>query len=98
MSPGLWIAWSVVTIAFNAINSANSRAKNSRSLKFNSWTTFAAAFFYCLSILGIGNLLLQAHHLELALAVIAYAGLSTLGSVIGQAGSMKFEASHNIQK
>lgn len=97
MTVWLWAAWSAVTIAFNGINSANSRAKNSRSLTFNACTTFLAAFLYILSILGVGNLLIEARHLALAFAVFAYAGLSTAGSVIGHKLSMWFEEKHGIR-
>jgi hypothetical protein len=98
VTAAIWIGWSLVTVAFNAINSANSRAKNSRSLKFNGATTFLAALLYILSILGVGNLLIESRHAALAVAIVAYASLSTVGSVVGQKLSMKFESSHNIKK
>lgn len=41
---------------------------------------------------------MEARHMALVFAVFAYAGLSTAGSVVGQKWSLKFEATHNIEK
>jgi hypothetical protein len=92
MTTGLWIAWAVVTFAWNFINTENSRFKNSNSYTGNAVSTFAVSFLYLLSLLGIGNALLEARHdpRTLVFAAAAYAILSMIGSVAGQFVSINF--------
>lgn len=98
MTYGLWLSWSVVTLLFNFTNSINSRSKNSRSLKYNAVSTALASAFYVCSMLGVGNLLIEARHGALVFAVLAYSALSVAGSVLGQKWSLRFEREHHIRK
>ena len=93
-----WIIWAVLTLVWNAANSANSRAKNSASLSYNLWTTAFSAALYMTALLWIGNLLLKAHGPEqIALAIFIYGVNSSLGSVAGQQIALWLERRHGMR-
>lgn len=97
-SLGQWAAWIVLTVVWNAINSANSRAKNSSSWRYNAATTLLSSALYIASLLLVGNQLLAARaggRGELVLvAVVLYALASGCGSVAGQVAAMRLESRH----
>jgi len=95
-----WIIWCGLTFGWNALNSCNSRAKNSASKIYNAVTTLTTSTLYLLSILFVSNLLVEAHASgnvgHLILGVVLYALFSTAGSVVGQQFAINFEKSHHI--
>lgn len=94
-SLGQWAAWVILTVGWNAINSANSLPKNSSSWRYNAATTFSSSGLYVASLLLAGNQLLQAKasgHAELILAAVALSAVANpVGSVIGQLVAMRWE-------
>lgn len=95
-----WAAWVVLTVAWNAINSANSRAKNSSSWRYNAVTTLLSSALYITSLLLVGDQLLAAKasgRLELVAAAVAlYAVSSAAGSVAGQVAAMRWERRRSV--
>ncbi len=97
-----WTIWTLLTVVWNCLNSANSRAKNSASAPYNFVTTLLVSAFYIASIMLVGNALLEAKnsgqfHLVMV-AVGLYAMSSAVGSTIGQVWARKFERKHHIEK
>jgi hypothetical protein len=96
------VVWCGVTFGWNALNSCNSRAKNSASKIYNAVTTLTTSTLYLISILFAANLLVESrasgNHLQLILAVVLYALASTAGSVLGQTFAIRFESNHHINK
>jgi hypothetical protein len=97
-----WVVWCAVTFGWNALNSCNSRAKNSASKIYNAVTTLTTSTLYLISILFAANLLVESrtsgNHWQLILAVVLYALASTAGSVAGQTFAIHFESNHHINK
>jgi hypothetical protein len=84
MSIPTWVAWCTITVGFNLINSINSRAKNSRSWRYNAISTALSAGLYILSMIGVGNIILKSPPNILPFAVAAHIVCSTIGSTAGQ--------------
>lgn len=79
-----WVFWSLASVAFNIANTVNSRAKQSRSWRWNAWSSFVVGILFLASMIGIGNEILKDSHWVTALAFLVYGLSSALGSVIGQ--------------
>src|SRR6266436_7342446 len=79
-----WIIWGTASVAFNVANTVNSRAKQSRSWKWNAWSSFIVGILFLASMTGIGTEILTGSKGATALAFLIYGGASALGSVIGQ--------------
>jgi len=94
-----WAVWGALTFAWQAINSANSRSKNTTSWRYNFCATLSVSACYLTSILLVGNILLESrsHSKDFLLAVLLYSILSACGSVIGQQWAIRFEKNHHIQ-
>jgi len=85
MNVATWSVWCVITTGFNLINSINSRAKNSQSWRYNAASTASAAGLYILSMMGVGNIILNSTGRgAFVFAVVAYILCSTVGSTLGQ--------------
>jgi hypothetical protein len=97
-----YLLFALWTAIFTALNSVNSRAKNTASRQYNFVSTALVSAAYLLSISFGANLLVQAHlsgrHDLFALAVAVYAFSSAAGSVCGQIYAIKFEKSHHIER
>jgi hypothetical protein len=95
------IPFSIWTTIFTAINSANSRAKNTASRTYNAVSTALVSGAYIISIAFGMNLILQSYaHKDwrlFAAVVACYMASSSAGSVAGQAWAIKFERNHHIQ-
>lgn len=95
---GTWATWCALTIGWNFVNSANSRAKNSASRIYNGTTTFATSLLYLLSILFVSNVPIESRKSGspglLVLSVVLYAVSSTIGSVVGQSVAIRWEQHH----
>lgn len=96
MTAFMWAGWAFTTLAWNAVNSLNSRAKNSTSWRYNAVSTMLTSLFYILSMAGIGNALMQAHGRTVLFAAFAYAVLCSVGSVVGQEFALKYL--HNVER
>jgi len=96
-----YLLWVLLTVAWNAVNSINSRSKNSASCRYNFFSTLGVSSLYILSIAYVANLLIEAQRsgrVGLFLStVVVYAISSAVGSVIGQTWALKFEKSHRIE-
>ena len=94
-----WFVWAGSTFAWNTINSANSRAKNSASAAYNAVTTILVSAFYLASMILVGNILVQSRSQtkDFVIAVALYSFLSAGGSVVGQQWARRFEKSHHIR-
>jgi hypothetical protein len=96
-----YFLWILLTVAWNAVNSCNSRAKNSSSKVYNFTSTLCVSALYVLSVAYAANLLIQAHASGrrdlFAGTVVVYAIASAVGSILGQAWALKFEKSHHIK-
>jgi hypothetical protein len=53
-----WLIWAALTFTWQAINSANSRSKNTASATYNFVTTLAVSGCYLMSIILVGNILI----------------------------------------
>lgn len=84
MTPIAWIIWAAASVAYNIALTMNSRAKVSRSWRWNACSSFIVGIFYVGSMVGIGNEILTGSHRQLAAAIILYGLMGSLGSVIGQ--------------
>jgi len=94
-----WAVWGLLTFAWQAINSANSRSKNTASWKYNFCTTLSVSACYLTSILLVGNILMESRsqRTDFIIAVALYSFLSACGSVVGQQLALRFEKRHDIQ-
>jgi hypothetical protein len=93
-----WTLWAVSTFAWNSVNSANSRSKNTASWWYNAVTTLCVSAFYLASMLLVGNILLasRSRTQDFVVAVALYSLLSACGSVVGQQWALRFEKAHHI--
>jgi len=85
-----WIVWAAFTIAWNATNTCNSRAKNSTNLQYNALTTFGASAMYLGSMMWIIR-----RPGSSVVSVLIYATLSVIGSVMGQFIALWIERKRN---
>ena len=96
-----YFLWIILTFGWNAINSANSRAKNTASRLYCFASTLAVSAVYILSLAYAANELIKAHNsgrMDLfALDVAVYAIASSIGSTLGQSWAIKFEKLHHIK-
>src|SRR6266436_6009816 len=79
-----WIIWGTASVAFNVANTVNSRAKQSRSWKWNAWSSFVVGVLFLASMTGIGTEILTGSKWATALAFLIYGAASAIGSVVGQ--------------
>ena len=79
-----WLLWGAASVSFNIANTVNSRAKQSRSWKWNAWSSFIVGVLFLASMTGIGTEILTGSKWATALAFLIYGAASALGSVVGQ--------------
>jgi hypothetical protein len=79
-----WILWSAASVAFNIANTVNSRAKQSRSWRWNAWSSFIVGVLFLASMTGVGTEILTGSRWATALAFLIYGVASAIGSVVGQ--------------
>src|SRR5258708_818067 len=93
-----WLIWSAASVAFNASQAVNSRAKQSRSWKWNAWSSFVVGILFLASMTGIGTEILTGSHWATALAFLIYGAASALGSVLGQEIVLQSKYFRSIEK
>ncbi len=93
-----WLIWSAASVAFNVANTVNSRAKQSRSWKWNAWSSFVVGVLFLASMTGIGTEILTGSKWATALAFLIYGCASSLGSVVGQEIVLQSRFFQSIEK
>lgn len=79
-----WLIWGTASVLFNVANTVNSRAKQSKSWKWNAWSSFVVGIFFLASMVGVGTEILTGSRWATALAFLIYGLASAIGSVVGQ--------------
>jgi hypothetical protein len=92
-----WIFWSTASVAFNIANTVNSRAKQSRSWRWNAWSSFVVGILFLASMTGVGTEILTGSHWATALAFLIYGVASAIGSVVGQEIVLQFKFFQHLE-
>jgi hypothetical protein len=93
-----WIVWSVASVAFNVANTVNSRAKQSRSWRWNAWSSFIVGVLFLASMTGVGTEILTGSKRATALAFLIYGVASAIGSVVGQEIVLQFKFFQHLEE
>jgi membrane protein DedA with SNARE-associated domain len=94
-----WILWAVLLFLQNAAHTATSRARNSKSLWFNTCASTVSNGIWFASQYFIVNQMIQAEgSLEFSLTMVFYMVLTAAGSVWAHWFFMRFEARRGIEK
>ena len=93
-----WLIWSVASAAFNVANTVNSRAKQSRSWRWNAWSSFVVGVLFLASMTGVGTEILTGSKRATALAFLIYGVASAVGSVVGQEIVLQFKFFQHLEE
>jgi hypothetical protein len=93
-----WIIWSTASVAFNVANTVNSRAKQSRSWRWNAWSSFVVGVLFLASMTGVGTEILTGSKRATALAFLIYGVASAIGSVVGQEIVLQFKFFQHLEE
>lgn len=93
-----WIIWGAVSLLYNIALTINSRAKLSRSWRWNACTSFGVGLLYMGSVYGLGSEILWGSRKALTIAFAIYGLMSSLGSVIGQEIVLKLRFFQRIEE
>jgi hypothetical protein len=80
MNIGTIFVWS----AFAVANTINSRSRQSKSWRWNFYSSLVVGGLYAAMMVGLGDVVLHGKPGEIAVAIALYALSTAIGNVIGQ--------------